>query len=72
MTLSFEFNYKFYMFVAQASVSGLMDFDYPSLADPKIGLTSVTELGNIKKIPLPAELVEQFGRILSFYYCPLL
>ena len=48
----------------QPTVSGLLDFDYPSLADPKIGLGSVRELGDIRKVPLPVELVEQFGRIL--------
>ena len=48
----------------QPSASGLLDFDYPSLADPNIGLGSVKELSDVRKVPLPAELVEQFGRIL--------
>ncbi|KAK2179646.1 hypothetical protein NP493_478g02009 [Ridgeia piscesae] len=47
----------------QPTVSGLLDFDYPSLADPKIGLGSVRELGDIRKVPLPVELVEQFGHM---------
>ena len=48
---------------AQPSVSGLHDFDYPSLADPKIGLSSISELERPKPVPLPAELVEQFGHM---------
>ena len=47
------------------SVSGLLDFDYPSLSDPKIGLGSIKELGDVRRVPLPVELVEQFGRILG-------
>ena len=54
------------MFLAQPSASGRLDFDYPSLADPKIGLVSLSELTNLRKVPLPAELVEQFGRILPY------
>ncbi len=50
---------------AQPTLSGLHDFDYPSLADPKIGLGAMPQLGSVRKIPLPSELVEQFGRILS-------
>ena len=53
-----------YILAAQPNVSGLHDFDYPSLADPKIGLGAMPEVGSVRKIPLPAELVEQFGRIL--------
>ena len=53
-----------YVATVQPSVSGLLDFDYPSLADPKIGLGSMKELGDVRRVPLPVELVEQFGRIL--------
>ncbi|KAI0209905.1 hypothetical protein LSAT2_005340 [Lamellibrachia satsuma] len=45
------------------SVSGLLDFDYPSLSDPKIGLGSIKELGDVRRVPLPVELVEQFGHM---------
>ncbi|ELU06399.1 hypothetical protein CAPTEDRAFT_198384 [Capitella teleta] len=45
------------------SASGRLDCDYPSLADPKIGLNGLCELSQLKKVPLPAELVEQFGRM---------
>jgi nuclear pore complex protein Nup155 len=53
------------LFSAQPSVSGLHDSDYPSLADPKIGLESVSEVSAVRKHPLPHDIVEQFGRILS-------
>ena len=51
-------------FTDQPSSSGHLDYDYPGLEDPRIGLSTVSEIGNMKKVPLPAELVEQFGRIL--------
>jgi hypothetical protein len=51
--------------------SGLVDLDYPSLADPTIGLSSVNELGNVHRVPLPAELNEQFERILDLLLASL-
>ncbi|KAJ8305762.1 hypothetical protein KUTeg_016307 [Tegillarca granosa] len=45
----------------QPSVSGLHDFDYPSLPESGIGLECLAEVSNVKRVPLPPELVEQFG-----------
>jgi len=47
----------------QPTLSGLLDKDYPSLADARIGLDSMSLLSTIKRVPLPAELVEQFGHM---------
>ncbi|CAH1772348.1 unnamed protein product [Owenia fusiformis] len=48
---------------SQPSTSGQQDFDYPQLADPRLELGSVPELTNLKKVPLPPELVEQYGHM---------
>ena len=48
----------------QPSLSGLHDHDYPSLPEVGVGLESLSELMLEKRVPLPPELVEQFGRIL--------
>jgi len=55
----------FYSFAAQPSVSGLHDFDYPSLLETGVGVDTLSEITNVKRVPLPPELVEQFGRILD-------
>ncbi|GFN98864.1 nuclear pore complex protein nup155-like [Plakobranchus ocellatus] len=47
----------------QASLSGLYDQDYPNLAEVGYGLDSVSEISIEKRVPLPPELVEQFGRL---------
>ncbi|CAC5400979.1 NUP155 [Mytilus coruscus] len=47
----------------QPSHSGLNEFDYPSLPDAGVALDCLTEVSNVKRVPLPAELVEQFGRM---------
>jgi len=47
----------------QPSLSGLHDHDYPSLPDVGVGLDSLSELSVEKRVPLPPELVEQFGRM---------
>lgn len=44
-------------------MSGLHDIDYPSLIESGIGLDTLPEVSNVKRVPLPPELVEQFGRI---------
>ena len=54
-------------FLDLPNVSGRMDFDYPSLADPKICLTSMKEIGHIKHVPLPDELTEQYGSMNIFH-----
>uniref|UniRef100_A0A2C9M6L4 Nucleoporin Nup133/Nup155-like N-terminal domain-containing protein n=1 Tax=Biomphalaria glabrata TaxID=6526 RepID=A0A2C9M6L4_BIOGL len=47
----------------QASLSGLYTHDYPSLADVGVYVESMAEISLEKKVPLPPELVEQFGRM---------
>ena len=49
---------------AQPNVSGLHDFDYPSLLEAGVGLDALPELTTSKRLPLPPELTEQFDRIL--------
>ena len=54
------------MFISdQPTVSGLHDYDYPSLMESGMGLDALPEVSNVKRVPLPPELVEQFGRIFS-------
>jgi nuclear pore complex protein Nup155 len=51
------------------TMSGLNEYDYPSLSDDRNGLGSLQEINQVKRIPLPAELVERFACIfllLSF------
>uniref|UniRef100_A0A0B7BCT5 Nucleoporin Nup133/Nup155-like N-terminal domain-containing protein n=1 Tax=Arion vulgaris TaxID=1028688 RepID=A0A0B7BCT5_9EUPU len=48
---------------AHPTLSGLYDHDYPSLSDVGVGLDSLAEISVEKKVPLPPELVEQFGRM---------
>ncbi|XP_031566645.1 nuclear pore complex protein Nup155-like [Actinia tenebrosa] len=45
------------------SFSGVNDYDYPSLSSPSVGLAGMELLSTIKRIPLPAELVEQFDHM---------
>ncbi|XP_067677422.1 nuclear pore complex protein Nup155-like isoform X1 [Haliotis asinina] len=47
----------------QPTQSGLMDIDYPSLLEAGMGLEGLTEMTSVKRVPLPPELVEQFGRM---------
>lgn len=44
-------------------VSGLHDYDYPSFLNSGLGMDIFTEIGDIRKVPLPAELVEHFGHM---------
>lgn len=46
------------------TVSGLNDPDYPGISELGISLQPLTQLTTVKRIPLPPELVEQFGCIL--------
>ncbi|ESO88145.1 hypothetical protein LOTGIDRAFT_234706 [Lottia gigantea] len=47
----------------QPTVSGLHDFEYPSLTDVGMSVDALRELAPVKTVPLPPELVEQFGRM---------
>lgn len=48
-------------------MSGLNDYDYPNLLEAGICLDGLPEVGNVKKMQLPGELVEQFGRIFLLH-----
>lgn len=49
--------------------SGQHDPDYPGLVHLSRSLKSLSQVAPIKKVPLPAELVEQFGHMQS--YCEM-
>lgn len=49
------------------TVSGLDDHDYPNLNGASICLTNINQMKIHSKIPLPSEVMEHFGRILSKY-----
>lgn len=51
------------------SLSGMSDMDYPLQGSGLISVPSLPELGPVRRVPLPAELVEQFGRILPIAGC---
>ncbi|KAH0627891.1 hypothetical protein JD844_008444 [Phrynosoma platyrhinos] len=46
------------------SVSGMADMDYPLQGPGLLSIPSLPEISSIRRVPLPPELVEQFGRIL--------
>ena len=54
--------------VGAVTLSGLRDFDYPSFStQPSLqSLKSLQHVGDIKKTPLPHELLEQFKRMFSW------
>lgn len=43
--------------------SGINDYDYPSLSSPSVGLSGMELISLLKRVPLPAELVEQFDHM---------
>ncbi|XP_062607131.1 nuclear pore complex protein Nup155-like [Saccostrea cucullata] len=47
----------------QPSLSGLNELDYPSLPEAGISIENLCEISNVKRVPLPPELVEQFERM---------
>lgn len=47
------------------TVSGLDDHDYPNLNGASMTLTNINQIKIHSKIPLPSEVMEHFGRILS-------
>ena len=53
------------LFTDQPSLSGLNELDYPSLPEAGISIENLCEICNVKRVPLPPELVEQFERILN-------
>merc|ERR1719193_196125 len=49
--------------VGMSSVSGLQDRDYPSSAASGVESTALKQYTRVKRVPLPAELVEHFGHM---------
>lgn len=47
------------------SLSGVSDMDYPLQGPGLLSVPNLPELNAVRRVPLPPELVEQFGRILS-------
>ncbi|XP_074610935.1 nuclear pore complex protein Nup155-like [Acropora palmata] len=45
------------------SFSGVNDYDYPFLSSPSVGLAGMELVSLLKRVPLPAELVEQFDHM---------
>ena len=56
--------FLFHFVAAGTSLSGVNDYDYPFLSSPSVGLAGMELVSLLKRVPLPAELVEQFDRIL--------
>ncbi|OXB66694.1 hypothetical protein ASZ78_013085 [Callipepla squamata] len=46
------------------TVSGMTDMDYPLQGPGLLSIPNLPEISSIRRVPLPPELVEQFGRIL--------
>ncbi|XP_023568499.1 nuclear pore complex protein Nup155 [Octodon degus] len=46
------------------TVSGMSDMDYPLQGPDLLSVPNLPEISSIRRVPLPPELVEQFGRIL--------
>lgn len=50
--------------VDNPTVSGMSDMDYPLQGPGLLSVPNLPEISSIRRVPLPPELVEQFGRIL--------
>lgn len=48
---------------AGTTFSGVNDYDYPFLSSPSVGLAGMELVSLLKRVPLPAELVEQFDHM---------
>lgn len=66
-TLLMYINASFDFFVDSPTVSGMSDMDYPLQGPGLLSVPSLPEISTIRRVPLPPELVEQFGRILLFF-----
>lgn len=45
-------------------MSGMSDMDYPLQGPGLLSIPNLPEISSVRRVPLPPELVEQFGRIL--------
>ena len=55
--------YDSILYTAMATASGISELDYPSLSIPSVGLADLPQLSPTKRVPLPPELIEQFGHM---------
>ena len=51
-------------FVDNPTVSGMSDMDYPLQGPGLLSVPNLPDISSIRRVLLPPELVEQFGRIL--------
>lgn len=58
-----------FLFVDNPTVSGMSDMDYPLQGPGLLSVPNLPEISSIRRVPLPPELVEQFGRILLLCIC---
>lgn len=61
--LVFWFFFLFFL-VGSPTVSGMSDMDYPLQGPGLLSIPNLPEISSVRRVPLPPELVEQFGRIL--------
>lgn len=52
------------LLAASPTVSGMSDMDYPLQGPGSLSIPNLPEISSVRRVPLPPELVEQFGRIL--------
>lgn len=70
LNLSNEFLYKksdlfsLLLRAGNPTVSGMADMDYPLQGPGLLSIPNLPEISSVRRVPLPPELVEQFGRIL--------
>lgn len=53
-----------FLLAGSPTVSGMSDMDYPLQGPGLLSIPNLPEISSVRRVPLPPELVEQFGRIL--------
>lgn len=53
-----------FLIAGSPTVSGMTDMDYPLQGPGLLSIPNLPEISSVRRVPLPPELVEQFGRIL--------
>lgn len=53
-----------FLITGSPTVSGMSDMDYPLQGPGLLSIPNLPEISSVRRVPLPPELVEQFGRIL--------
>lgn len=53
-----------FLLAGSPTVSGMSDMDYPLQGPGLLSIPNLPEISPVRRVPLPPELVEQFGRIL--------